>query len=207
MEYLRDGAAIYQRSFATIRQEADLSRFDAPQAEVVVRMIHACGNVPLAESVVIAPNFVRAAVDALSGGAAVLCDCEMLAHGITRRFLRNGNEVVCTLRDSRVAALAESQRTTKSAAAVELWGERLRGAIVAIGNAPTALFRLLELLDAGAAPPAAILGAPVGFVGAAESKDALIADSRGIPYLTVRGRLGGSAIAAAAINALARMQP
>jgi len=205
MEYLRDGAAIYQRSFATIRQEADLARFDASEAEVVVRMIHACGNVPLAESVVIAPNFVRAALDALSNEAVILCDCEMLAHGITRRFLRKGNEVVCTLHDSRVRALAESQRTTRSAAALELWGEQLRGAIVAIGNAPTALFRLLELLDSGAPPPAAILGVPVGFVGAAESKDELIANSRGIPYLTVRGRLGGSAIGAAAVNALARM--
>jgi precorrin-8X/cobalt-precorrin-8 methylmutase len=205
MEYLRDGAAIYQRSFATIRQEADLARFDASEAEVVVRMIHACGNVPLAESVVIAPNFMRAALDALSNGAAVLCDCEMLAHGITRRFLRNGNEIVCTLHDSRVGGLAESQRTTRSAAALELWGEQLRGAIVAIGNAPTALYRLLELLDGGAPPPAAILGVPVGFVGAAESKDELIANSRGVPYLTVRGRLGGSAIGAAAVNALARM--
>jgi precorrin-8X/cobalt-precorrin-8 methylmutase len=207
MEYLRDGAAIYQRSFATIRQEADLTRFDASEAEVVVRMIHACGNVPLAESVVIAPDFVHAALDALANGAAVLCDCEMLAHGITRRFLRKDNEVVCTLHDSRVAALAESQRNTRSAAALELWGEQLRGAIVAIGNAPTALFRLLELLDAGAPRPAAILGVPVGFVGAAESKDELIANPRGIPYLTVRGRLGGSAIGAAAVNALARMEP
>lgn len=207
MEYLRDGEAIYQRSFATIRQEADLARFDASEAEIVVRMIHACGHVALAESVAIGPNFVRAALAALAAGAAVLCDCEMLAHGITRRFLRSANEVVCTLHDGRVAELAKGHRTTKSAAALDLWGERLRGAIVAIGNAPTALFRLLELLDGGAPPPAAILGIPVGFVGAAESKDALIANSRGIPYLTVRGRLGGSAIAAAAVNALARMQP
>ena len=207
MEYLRDGEAIYERSFATIREEADLARFDASEAEIVVRMIHACGHVALAESVVIGPDFARAALAALSAGATVLCDCEMLAHGITRRFLRCTNEVVCTLHDSRVAGLAKSRRTTKSAAALELWGERLRGAIVAIGNAPTALFRLLELLDGGAPPPAAILGIPVGFVGAAESKDELIANSRGIPYLTVRGRLGGSAIAAAAVNALSRMQP
>lgn len=206
MQYLRDGEAIYQRSFATIRQEADLARFDAAEAEVVVRMIHACGYVALAESIAFGPGFVRAALEAFSAGAPVLCDCEMLAHGVTRRFLRSANEVVCTLHDSRVGELAKNHHTTKSAAALDLWGQRLRGAIVAIGNAPTALFRLLELLDGGAAPPAVILGIPVGFVGAAESKDELIANCRGVPYLTVRGRLGGSAIAAAAVNALARMQ-
>jgi precorrin-8X/cobalt-precorrin-8 methylmutase len=202
--YLRDGAAIYQRSFAIIRDEADLSRFCAEEAEVAVRMIHACGLVESAKHIAFGPGFVTAGRSALTQGAPILCDAEMVAHGITRARLPARNEVICTLRDARVPALAEELGTTRSAAAMELWGERLAGAVVAIGNAPTALFRLLELLDAGAPKPAAILGIPVGFVGAAESKDALAADPRGVPFLIVRGRMGGSAMTAAAVNALAR---
>lgn len=202
--YLRDGAAIYRRSFAIIRAEADLSRFTAEQAEVAVRMIHACGQVEIAEHILFGGDLVAAARAALAAGAPILCDSEMLAHGITRARLPLGNDVVCTLNDPRTAALAVKINTTRSAAALDWWLDRLGGAIVAIGNAPTALFRLLELLDGGAPKPAAILGIPVGFVGAAEAKEALTADARGVPFLIVRGRLGGSAITAAAINALAR---
>ena len=202
--YLRDGAAIYRRSFAIIRAEADLSRFTAEQAEVAVRMIHACGQVEIAEHILFGGDLVAAARAALAAGAPILCDSEMLAHGITRARLPLGNDVVCTLNDPRTAALAVKINTTRSAAALDWWLDRLGGAIVAIGNAPTALFRLLELLDGGAPKPAAILGIPVGFVGAAEAKEALAADARGVPFLIVRGRLGGSAITAAAINALAR---
>lgn len=202
--YLRDGTAIYERSFAVIRAEADLSRFSADEAEVAVRMIHACGVVELAPQIVFGNGLVAAARGALAGGAPILCDSEMLARGITRARLPARNEVICTLNDPRVVDLAQRLATTRSAAALDLWTERLAGAVVAIGNAPTALFRLLDLLDAGAPKPAAILGIPVGFVGAAESKDALADDPRGIPFLTVRGRMGGSAMTAAAINALAR---
>jgi precorrin-8X/cobalt-precorrin-8 methylmutase len=202
--YLRDGAAIYQRSFAIIRDEADLSRFCADEAEVAVRMIHACGLVEAARHIAFGPGFVAAGRSALTEGAPILCDAEMVAHGITRARLPARNEVICTLRDARVPALAEKLGTTRSAAAMELWGERLAGAVVAIGNAPTALFRLLELLDAGASKPAAILGIPVGFVGAAESKDALAEENFGIPFAIVRGRMGGSAMTAAAVNAIAR---
>jgi precorrin-8X/cobalt-precorrin-8 methylmutase len=201
--YLRDGAAIYERSFAIIRAEADLSRFSPEDAEIVMRMIHACGLVEAAKNIVFGHGLVAAARAALASGAPILCDAEMVAHGITRARLPAGNDVICTLRDARVPALAEKLGTTRSAAALELWAERLAGAVVAIGNAPTALFRLLDMLDAGAPTPAAILGIPVGFVGAAESKDALAADSRGVPFLIVRGRMGGSAMAAAAVNALA----
>ena len=202
--YLRDGAAIYERSFAIIRAEADLSRFSAQESEIAVRMIHACGQVDIAPHIVFGRNLVAAARDALAAGAPVLCDSEMVAHGVTRARLPARNAVICTLNDPQVATLAQKLGTTRSAAALDLWRERLAGAVVAIGNAPTALFRLLELIDAGAPKPAAILGIPVGFVGAAESKDALAADSRGIPFLIVRGRMGGSAMTAAAINALAR---
>jgi precorrin-8X/cobalt-precorrin-8 methylmutase len=202
--YLRDGSAIYERSFAIIRAEADLSGFSADEADVVVRMIHACGLVEVARRVVFGANFVTAARGALQAGAPILCDAEMLAHGITRARLPADNDVICSLREPRVAALAEELGTTRSAAALELWREHLDGAMVAIGNAPTALFRLMELLDAGAARPAAIIGIPVGFIGAAESKDALAAEPRGVPFLIVRGRIGGTAMAAAAVNALAR---
>ena len=204
MAYLRDGAAIYERSFAIIRAEADLSRFSPEEAEVAVRMIHACGVVEAAQNIVFGHDLVAAARGALAAGAPILCDAEMVARGITRARLPARNEVICTLNDPRVVDLAQRLGTTRSAAALDLWTERLAGAVVAIGNAPTALFRLLDLIDAGAPKPAAILGIPVGFVGAAESKDALAADPRGVPFLTVRGRMGGSAMTAAAINALAR---
>jgi precorrin-8X/cobalt-precorrin-8 methylmutase len=201
MEYVRDGAEIYRRSFATIRAEADLSGLPADVARVTVRMIHACGMVDLAGDIGFSAQVVASARKALLGGAPVLCDAEMVAAGITRKRLPAGNEVVCTLRDPAVPALATSLGTTRSAAAMDLWGDRLDGAVVAIGNAPTALFRLLEMVAAGAPRPAAVLGIPVGFIGAAESKDALALSD--LEYLIVRGRRGGSAITAAAVNALA----
>jgi precorrin-8X/cobalt-precorrin-8 methylmutase len=202
--YLRDGAAIYQRSFAIIRAEADLTRFSADEADVAVRMIHACGIVELAPHIVMARDLVDAARNALAAGAAIFCDSEMVARGITRARLPARNEVICTLNDPRAPELATKLATTRSAAALDLWIDRLSGAVVAIGNAPTALFRLFDLLDAGAPKPAAIIGIPVGFVGAAEAKEALVDNPRGVPFLTVRGRMGGSAMTAAAINALAR---
>jgi precorrin-8X/cobalt-precorrin-8 methylmutase len=204
LDYLRDGARIYERSFAVIRAEADLSRFSSEEAEIVVRMVHACGCVDIASRIVFGAGLVAAARAALCDGAPVLCDSEMVAHGITRARLPANNDVVCTLRDSRVARLAQELHTTRSAAALELWKDRLGGAVVAIGNAPTALFRLFEMLDGGVPRPAAILGIPVGFVGAAEAKDMLAANPRGVPFLTALGRMGGSAMTAAAINALAR---
>jgi precorrin-8X/cobalt-precorrin-8 methylmutase len=204
LEYLRDGIAIYERSFAIIRAEADLARFSAEEAEVAVRMIHACGVVDVAKDIVFGGPLVAAARAALSRGAAILCDSEMVAHGVTQARLPAKNDVICTLREARVPDLARRLGTTRTAAALDLWQDRLAGAVVAIGNAPTALFRLLEMLDAGAAKPSAIIGLPVGFVGAAESKEALAADPRGVPFLIVRGRMGGSAMAAAAVNALAR---
>ncbi|QJP17061.1 precorrin-8X methylmutase [Starkeya sp. ORNL1] len=203
-DYVRDGAAIYERSFAIIREEADLGRFTPEEADVAVRMIHACGLVEAATAIDFGRGVVRAGRAALQAGAPVLCDAEMVARGITRARLPASNEVICTLRDPAVPRLAEERGTTRSAAALELWRPYLDGAVVAIGNAPTALFRLLEMLEEGAPQPAAILGIPVGFVGAAESKDALAAGDHGVPWLVVRGRLGGSAMTAAAINALAR---
>ncbi len=202
IDYIRDGAEIYRRSFAIIRAEADLSRFSEAQARVVVRMIHACGLVELADDVAMSDDFETAARTALLAGKPILCDAEMVAHGVTRARLPSNNAVVCTLRDPETPTLAQTLGNTRSAAALELWGERLADAVVAIGNAPTALFRLLEIIDAGAPRPAAVIGLPVGFVGAAESKAALAA--RGdLPFLVVRGRKGGSAMAAAAVNALA----
>jgi precorrin-8X/cobalt-precorrin-8 methylmutase len=203
-DYLRDGAAIYERSFAIIRTEADLSRFTPEEADIAVRMIHASGDVRLAERIVFSPGLAAAARAALKAGAPIICDAEMVAHGITRARLPASNDVICKLRDPRTAELATKLSTTRSAAALELAKDRLGGSLIAIGNAPTALFYLLEMLDAGAPAPAAILGIPVGFVGAAESKEALAANPFGVPYLTVRGRTGGSAITAAAVNALAR---
>jgi precorrin-8X/cobalt-precorrin-8 methylmutase len=204
IDYLRDGAAIYQQSFAIIRAEADLSRFSDAEADVAVRMLHACGVVETAKNIVFSDGVVTAAREALHAGAAILCDSEMVSHGVTRARLPAGNAVICTLREPAVPALAEKRGTTRSAAAMELWLDRLEGAVVAIGNAPTSLFRLLEMLDEGAPRPAAILGIPVGFVGAAESKEVLIANPRGIPFIAVRGRVGGSAMTAAAVNGLAR---
>jgi precorrin-8X/cobalt-precorrin-8 methylmutase len=203
-DYLRDGAAIYERSFAIIRAEADLARFSPEEAEIAVRMIHACGQVEAARLIEFGPGLVATARGALQKGAPIFCDAEMVAHGITRARLPANNAVICALRDSRVPELAAKLGTTRSAAALELWRERLGGALIAIGNAPTALFRLLEMIEAGTPKPAAILGIPVGFVGAAESKEALAANSFGVPYLIVRGRMGGSAMTAAAVNALAR---
>ncbi|GGF46125.1 precorrin-8X methylmutase [Azorhizobium oxalatiphilum] len=204
LDYERDGTAIYERSFAIIRSEADLSRFSEDEADVAVRMIHACGLVEAARDFVFGPGSVAAARAALKAGAPILCDAQMVAHGITRARLPANNEVICTLRDERVPVLAQEMGNTRSAAALELWREHLDGAVVAIGNAPTALFRLLEMLDQGAPKPAAILGMPVGFVGAMESKDALADNPRGVPFAIVRGRLGGSAMTAAAVNSLAR---
>jgi len=200
--YIRDGAEIYRRSFAIIRAEADLKRFTADEEKVAVRLIHACGLVEAAADIVYSPGAVVAARAALAVGAPILCDSKMVANGVTRARLPRRNEVICTLDDPAVPGLAERLGNTRTAAAMELWRERLGGALIAIGNAPTALFRLLEMLDEGAPKPAAVIGMPVGFVGAAESKEALIADGR-LPYLVVRGRRGGSAMAAAAINAVA----
>ena len=200
--YEKDGAAIYAASFATIRAEADLSGYAEEEAQVAMRVIHACGMTDIVRDLRFAPGFVAAARRALQQGAPVLCDSEMVAHGITRARLPAGNDVVCTLRDAATAPLAARLGTTRSAAAVELWGNRLAGAVVAVGNAPTALFHLLERLAAGAPGPAAIIGMPVGFIGAAESKDALAAQDT-VPWAVVAGRRGGSAMAAACVNALA----
>ena len=201
-EYLRDGGAIYARSFAMIRAEADLARFTGATERVVVRMIHACGMTDLPRDVEASADFARAGEAALKAGAPILCDTRMVADGVTRARLPAGNAVVCTIGDPRVPGLAAERDTTRSAAAMELWRDHLPGSVVAVGNAPTALFRLLELLDEGVSPPAAVIGIPVGFVGAAESKEALARDGR-VPFVVVHGRRGGSAMAAAAVNALA----
>jgi len=201
--YIKDGAAIYEQSFAIIRREADLARFSDGEADVAVRMIHACGVVEAARHFIFAPGFETAARAALQNGAPILCDAEMVAHGITRARLPAHNEVICTLRDPRTPELAQKLGNTRSAAALELWRDRLEGAVVAIGNAPTALFYLLDMIDAGAPRPAAIIGMPVGFVGAVESKAAL-AQRADLAFATVAGRMGGSAMTAAAVNALAR---
>ncbi|HEV7373047.1 MAG TPA: precorrin-8X methylmutase [Arenibaculum sp.] len=202
MEYLRDPAEIYRRSFATIEAEADLGRFAPGIAGLARRLIHACGMVDLADDIAFSPDVAARGREALLRGAPVIVDARMVGAGIMTRHLTAGSEIVCTLDDPAVPGLAGELGTTRSAAAVELWMPRLEGAVVAIGNAPTALFHLLELLDRGAPRPAALLAFPVGFVGAAESKEALAADARGVPFATVRGRRGGSAMAAAAVNAL-----
>ncbi|MCW2541355.1 MAG: cobH [Frankiales bacterium] len=203
IRYEHDGAAIYRESFATIRAEAGLNHLAADVARVAVRMIHACGMTDLVEDLAYSSGFADAARTALVSGAPILCDSNMVAAGITRSRLPSDNEVLCTLRDERVHALAAHLATTRSAAAMELWRPRLAGSVVAIGNAPTSLFRLLEMLEAGCDRPAAVIGVPVGFVGAAESKLALSEHPSGIEFLTVHGRRGGSAITAAAVNALA----
>ncbi len=200
-EYEKDGAAIYRRSFATIRAEADLAGLPEDVARVAVRMIHACGQVDLVADLAFSPSVVARAREALDAGAPVLCDAQMVASGITRRRLPKDNDVVCTLNDPRTPGLAAEFGTTRTAAALELWRDRLDGAVVAIGNAPTALFHLLEMIAAGAPRPAAVLGIPVGFIGAAESKEALAVSD--LDFLVVRGRRGGSAITAAAVNAIA----
>ncbi|MHB8884854.1 MAG: precorrin-8X methylmutase [Methylovirgula sp.] len=200
--YMRDGAEIYRRSFAIIRAEADLARFTEEEEPIAVRIIHACGQVEAAGDLAFSPGAAIAARQALEAGAPILCDANMVASGVTRARLPANNDVICTLADPRVPALAAHLGTTRSAAALELWHAEIGGSVIAIGNAPTALFRLLECIDAGWPLPAAVIGMPVGFVGAVESKEALIADGR-LPYLVMRGRRGGSAMTAATINALA----
>jgi precorrin-8X/cobalt-precorrin-8 methylmutase len=200
--YIRDGAEIYRRSFAIIRDEADLSRFSPEEERVAVRIIHACGMVEVAADILFTPGAVLAGIAALEAGAPILCDSKMVATGITRTRLPCDNEIICTLDTPSVPALSVSLGTTRTAAAIELWRDKLAGAVVAIGNAPTALFRLLELLHEGVPAPACVVGMPVGFVGAAEAKEALMANVR-VPNLCVRGRKGGSAMTVAAINALA----
>ena len=201
-DYIRDGAEIYRRSFAIIRAESDLKRFSREEEQVAVRIIHACGIVEAATDIAFAPGAVTAGRAALAAGAPILCDSKMVANGITRARLPASNEVVCTLDDPRTPDLAKQLGNTRTAAAMELWRDKLAGSVVAIGNAPTALFRLLDMIDAGAGLPAAIVGMPVGFVGAMESKEALVAHG-GLPWLVVRGRKGGSAMTAATVNALA----
>ncbi|WP_295542341.1 precorrin-8X methylmutase [uncultured Thiohalocapsa sp.] len=204
LPYNRDADAIYRESFAIIRAEADLDRIPADLEALAVRVAHACGMPDVVDDLLFSPDAGRAGQQALAAGAAILCDGRMSAEGITRARLPVDNPVVCTLADPRVPALARALGNTRTAAAMELWRDQLAGAVVVIGNAPTALFRLLEMLDDGAPRPALILGFPVGFVGAAESKQALAEESRGVPYVTLRGRRGGSAMAAAAVNALGR---
>ena len=211
-DYIDDGAAIYADSFATIRTESRVDHLPADAEKVAVRMVHACGQTDLTDDLEVHPALVSAARDALQSGAPILTDANMVASGITRARLPRDNEVQCFLRDDRVPPLAREWGTTRSAAAVSLWPDhRMEGSVVAIGNAPTALFHLLEMLLDGAPRPAAIIGVPVGFIGAAESKQALAAFGRenptlDIPFLTVHGRRGGSAMAASAINALAQEQ-
>lgn len=205
-DYVERGAAIYERSFATIRAESDLSAIPPSAEKIAVRMIHACGQVDLAKDLVIHPDLVDAARTALCAGAPILTDAFMVAAGITRARLPADNAVICHLRDPQVPDLAQAWKTTRSAAAVSLWQDRLEGSVVAIGNAPTALFHLLEMIADGAPRPAAIVGVPVGFIGAAESKEALLELGADIPHLVVRGRRGGSAMAASAVNALAMEQ-
>jgi precorrin-8X/cobalt-precorrin-8 methylmutase len=200
--YLRDGAEIYRRSFSIIRAEADLRRFRGLEEKIAVRIIHACGMIDVARDIDLSADFAGRARAALADGAPILCDARMVAGGITRARLPAGSAIICTLDAAEVAGLAARLKTTRSAAAIELWRPHLDGALVAIGNAPTALFRLLEMLDEGAPRPAAVIGTAVGFVGAAEAKQALAADGR-VPYLIVKGRKGGSAMAVAAVNAIA----
>jgi len=201
--YQKDGAEIYRQSFAAIRAQSDLSRFSPAESQVAVRMIHACGMVDLARDIEFSPGAVRNARAALLAGSPILCDVQMVASGVTRRRLPADNEVLCMLSDPRVADLAREIGNTRTAAAVELWGERVDRAVVAIGNAPTALFHLLELLRDNDIRPAVIIGVPVGFVGAAESKQALADNDLGLDYIVVHGRRGGSAITCGALNAIA----
>ena len=201
-DYIRDGAAIYDKSFAIIRAESDLARFTPEEEKVAVRIIHSCGIVEAAADILFAPGAAKAGRSALLNGAPILCDAKMVANGITKSRLPANNPIICTLDDPSVPALAKQLDTTRTAAAMELWRPHLKGAIVAIGNAPTALFRLLEMIDDGAPIPACIVGMPVGFVGAAESKDALMAHNKA-PWIVVKGRKGGSAMTVGAVNALA----
>jgi precorrin-8X/cobalt-precorrin-8 methylmutase len=204
MDYIRDGNAIYEKSFATIRAEANLAILPTDLETVAVRLIHACGMTDIVNDLAYSVGAAAIGRKALAQGAPILCDAQMVANGVTRKRLPAQNEVICTLNDPDVAAIAQSLQNTRSAAALELWREHLEGAVVAIGNAPTALFRLLEMLEKGAPKPALILGFPVGFVGAIESKAALAQIDHGIPFITLHGRRGGSAMAAAAVNAIAQ---
>lgn len=204
-DYLRAPQAIYEKSFATIRQEADFSGMSDPMRSIATRIIHACGMPEILSELSFSDEFSEAAVLALQNGAPVLSDCEMVTHGVIKRFLPANNSVICTLNQSVVPTLANELKTTRSAAAIELWREQLGGSIAVFGNAPTALFHLLEILEQGSPKPAAILGFPVGFVGAVESKKALAESTLNIPYITLLGRKGGSAMAAAAVNAIARL--
>ena len=203
LDYIRDGNEIYQKSFATIRAEADLSTLPQDLEVVAVRLIHACGMTDIIKDLGYSEDVVKIGRAALKNGANILCDAQMVANGVTRKRLPANNSVICTLNEPEVPEIAKTIGNTRSAAAMELWRSHIEGSIVAIGNAPTALFRLLEMLDQGLPKPAVILGFPVGFVGAIESKAALAANSRGVPFLTIHGRRGGSAMAAAALNALA----
>lgn len=206
LDYIRDGQEIYRQSFATIRSEANLSILPTDLEVVAVRLIHACGMVDIVEDLAYSENLVQVARTALKNGAKILCDSQMVANGITRSRLPNNNSVICTLNEPEVVAIASKIQNTRSAGALELWRDHMANAVVAIGNAPTALFYLLELLDQGYPKPAVILGFPVGFVGAIESKAALAQNSRGVPFLTVHGRRGGSAMAVAAVNSLTQEQ-
>lgn len=203
IDYIRDGQEIYRNSFRIIREEARLDRIPADLEKLAVRVIHACGMVDAIDGLQFSPGAGTAGREALAKGAPILCDAHMVAEGVTRARLPAGNQVICTLRDPSVPGMASEAGNTRSAVALELWRPYLEGSVVVIGNAPTALFYLLEMIDAGAPKPALILGFPVGFVGAAESKAMLAADSRGVPFVIMQGRLGGSAMAAAAVNALA----
>ncbi|NET01279.1 MAG: precorrin-8X methylmutase [Sphaerospermopsis sp. SIO1G2] len=202
-DYIRDGDEIYRNSFSIIRSEANLENIPEDISQVIVRLIHACGMPDIVGDLQYSNDVVEAARNALAGGAPILCDSYMVAHGVTRKRLPTNNAVICTLNDPEIPNIAKRLLNTRSASALELWRFHLEGAVVAIGNAPTALFRLLEMLDEGVPKPSAILGFPVGFVGAAESKVALAEDSRGVPFFTIHGRRGGSAIASAAVNAIA----
>ncbi|WP_033070212.1 precorrin-8X methylmutase [Thalassospira australica] len=205
-DYLRDPQEIYAKSFATIKAEAKLARFSEDERPVAIRIIHACGMVEMADHIAFGGDVIAAATTALQAGKPILCDAEMVRHGIISRLLPANNQVLCTLNDGNTHGLAAELETTRSAAAVEGWHDHIEDAIIAIGNAPTALFHLLEAIhDGRMAKPAVIIGMPVGFVGALESKDALIAHAHGIPFVTLRGRFGGSAVTAATVNALARM--
>ena len=204
IDYIRNGDDIYRKSFSIIRSEAKLDSFPADLAHVAVRLIHACGMTDIVQDLAASPDAVQSGRDALALGAPIFCDSQMVANGITRKRLPTNNDIICTLNHPDVPAIAQQIDNTRSAAALDLWQPQMAGAVIAIGNAPTALFRLLELLDQGAPNPALILGFPVGFVGAAESKAELAANSRGIPFITLQGRRGGSAIAVAAVNALAK---
>lgn len=204
-DYLRDPAAIYQESFAAIKREADFSGMSADMQTVATRIIHACGMPEILLDLAYHPDIASAAVSALREGAPIFCDCEMVTHGINRRFLPAGNEVICSLNNPNTPQMAAKRKTTRSAAAVDLWLDRIENAVAVFGNAPTALFHLLEQIENGAPKPAAILAFPVGFVGAAESKQAMVESHLGVPFITLRGRKGGSAMAAAALNAFASL--